>query len=421
MKRYYLWIAGFIFSFFLAKGQTSNSFDWPADIRFLKKELPKSHIDLFHKVSKKEFERMFLEIEQHCNSMSDLEVAMAIQKILVKIGDAHTGLNFSKLFVDQGILPLHLYWFSDGIYVLHTLPEFKEMLGCRIVNINGHPVQELVDSLSTLMVFDNPSQIKANIPKYIPGLGLLRAFGFCTGDTINVEVQSPAGISATYKMYAAKLDRKNRVMCLPDSINQIVKSENKLFDQFYYSKDSILYILYNKCWSKELEVQYKGAAADKEVMLSFTEFQYDVMHAVSYYPFKKLVFDMRFNTGGSSEQGTEFIQKLAASPKVNQKGHLFVVIGRHTFSSAILNTMDFKENTSAIFVGEDTGGRPNHYGETKVLKLPSSGLSVTYSTKYFVRTKEDLPTIHPDQVVEITFSDFKSGVDPVYEWIAGYK
>jgi hypothetical protein len=75
-----------------------------------------------------------------------------------------------------------------------------------------------------------------------------------------------------------------------------------------------------------------------------------------------------------------FINQIKANKKINKKGRLFVIIGRQTFSSAILNAISFKNNTEAIFVGEPTGGKPNHYGEIKVFTLKNSPIRVQYST-----------------------------------------
>ncbi len=94
---------------------------------------------------------------------------------------------------------------------------------------------------------------------------------------------------------------------------------------------------------------------------------------------------MRYNGGGSSPQGTKFIKDLSHLNKINQEGKLFVLIGRETFSSAIINTLDFQSKTKAILVGEETGGKASHYGETRSFRLPSSGLKITYSTTLVLR------------------------------------
>lgn len=79
--------------------------------------------------------------------------------------------------------------------------------------------------------------------------------------------------------------------------------------------------------------------------------------------------------------------------------------------------MDFKNMTNAILVGEETSGKPNHLGEIRSFKLPSSALSLQYSTKYFKRTDKDSKTITPDKIIEPSFTEFKSGKDPIFEWI----
>ena len=79
--------------------------------------------------------------------------------------------------------------------------------------------------------------------------------------------------------------------------------------------------------------------------------------------------------------------------------------------------MNFKQMTSAIFVGEPTGGKPNHFGEVRSFQLPTSNLKVKYSTKYFQFTKEEMDTVKPDKLIEPSFEDYQKGIDPVFNWI----
>jgi C-terminal processing protease CtpA/Prc len=169
-----------------------------------------------------------------------------------------------------------------------------------------------------------------------------------------------------------------------------------------------------------MEEKY-GDKEKAKTMPSFGDFRKKIISTINNVPLNKMVFDMRFNSGGSSPQGTDLIHELMLKEKINKKGKLFVVVGRSTFSSAIINAMDFKSKTRAILVGEETGGKPNHFGEVKSFTLPSSGLKVSYSTKYFRYSDEDIKTLRPDIIIEETFSDYKSGIDPVYTWIVNYR
>ncbi len=68
---------------------------------------------------------------------------------------------------------------------------------------------------------------------------------------------------------------------------------------------------------------------------------------------------------------------MAGRGGIDQRGKIFVVIGRRTFSSGLLNAHDLAARTRAILIGEPTGGKPNSYGEVESFTLPRSGLRAT--------------------------------------------
>lgn len=135
-------------------------------------------------------------------------------------------------------------------------------------------------------------------------------------------------------------------------------------------------------------------------------------------PVSRLVWDVRFNGGGNSQPGTRLAEKLADfMHRMDNPPRVYVVLGAATFSSAILNALDFKRLLGACWVGEETSGKPNHLGEVRSFTLPASGLQVQYSTKYFKNVDEEVDTLVPDVLIPMTFDDYRQGVDPVYEWI----
>ena len=73
------------------------------------------------------------------------------------------------------------------------------------------------------------------------------------------------------------------------------------------------------------------------------------------------------------------------------------------------------KSTEVVLVGEETGGRPNHFGEVKRFVLPESRLIVNHSTKYFTLLKEDTPTITPDVMAPMTIGFYLKGIDPSLE------
>lgn len=111
-----------------------------------------------------------------------------------------------------------------------------------------------------------------------------------------------------------------------------------------------------------------------------------------------------------------FLDKLRTN-YLNKEGSLFVLIGKNTFSSALLNAMDLKRNYNAILVGEPTSGNVNHYGELGGFALPNSMLVVLYSTKYFENWKGYEGTFIPDVEIEYSIDNFKNGIDEAIEYV----
>jgi C-terminal processing protease CtpA/Prc len=154
----------------------------------------------------------------------------------------------------------------------------------------------------------------------------------------------------------------------------------------------------------------------------FADFMAEVLGVLDAQPVARVAVDLRANSGGDSRILEPLIAALAERQDVNQTGHLFVLIGPRTYSSALLNTIQFRQDTAALLVGEPTGGEPNHYGELQSFTLPHSGLSVFYSTKHFVYLEgDDSSALEPDQLIPLNAADLFAGHDPVLEAIFGWK
>jgi hypothetical protein len=133
---------------------------------------------------------------------------------------------------------------------------------------------------------------------------------------------------------------------------------------------------------------------------------------------KRLVIDIRQNGGGDFFEGRRhLIHPLKKRTALNQKRRLFVIIGRATFSAAMVNAIDFRKETNAILVGEPIGERPNSYSENDEMTLPNSRLVVSYSTRYYKFLVEDAPAVLPDKRIDPNWADFQAGRDPVMNWI----
>ena len=412
----------FVGLFFSQLLSSQNKINWNSDLDFLLFKLPEKHINLFSQKDSLYFIKNIKNLKATSKHKTDFDMAIGIQQLLASLGDSHTQFDFRSLVDKKQILPLQTYWYSDGLYVTHTVKEYAVILGSKILSFNNIPIETVVDSLSSLITVDNQANIKQAIPQYIPLLQILKYFNFTVKDEVTVSYRSSHGKEKSIIIKPTSVNKKNIAIIAPkynpDSLALCYKNQKDFFSENYIAENQIYYLQYNKCWSKELEMEF-GNQKKAEQLPSFKIFEETVLKTLKENPVKKFVFDLRLNGGGSSKQGTDFIHKLSSHFNKNPEIKIYVVIGRKTFSSAILNALDFKAMTKAIFIGEETAGKPNHFGEVRSFLLPSSKLRVTYSIKYFKRTDEDMHTLLPDVVIDTPFSDFMQGLDPVYEWIKG--
>lgn len=177
MKKLFLLLLG-IASIPAAFSQGGSGIGWAADLEYLASELPAKHCNLFAKYDKDKFEAAIGTIKASAGEAGDFATALKTQQLIAKLGDSHTMLYFHQLLNRQEMLPLGLLWVSDGLYVIQTTDENKELLGHRLTAVGQAPVETVIDSLSTLFTVDNEAMVKSMIPQLFPSLQLLEYFGF---------------------------------------------------------------------------------------------------------------------------------------------------------------------------------------------------------------------------------------------------
>ena len=131
---------------------------------------------------------------------------------------------------------------------------------------------------------------------------------------------------------------------------------------------------------------------------------------------RRLIIDLRRNGGGNNYLG-EALRKGIGRSRCNRPGGLYVLVGPQTFSAAQNLANRLERETFAIFVGEPTGGAPNHYGDAKVQAGPATGMVAMVSTlPWFDSYPQDhRPWILPDLPVPDTSDDWRSGRDRALE------
>src|SRR5215472_12604560 len=121
----------------------------------------------------------------------------------------------------------------------------------------------------------------------------------------------------------------------------------------------------------------------------------------------KLVSYLRDNGGGDYEEGLKYlVEPIRKRTQINRRGHLFVLIGRDTFSAAMSNSAHFRARTAALLVGEPIAEKPNSYQESRQFTLPNSHLVVRYSIRFYRFVESGKNLIRPDKEIIPSWADF---------------
>ena len=395
--------------------QTGEPVDWEYELELLARELSEKHPGLFFERDSAWFFQKMSELASRTPDRTLFQVSIEIQQLIADMGDAHTQINYHFLIDKSRILPLDCYWFEDGIYVLETDRRYEAALGKKLIAINGFPINVVIDSLATLLVLDNPSVLKNRIPRMLTWVQLLEYFGFSAKNELSLTVSGSAWEEVPVFL---PYELGELVGVRPPALPLGWQEANSYFREQYFDAEKLYYIQYNRCWSREAEEDY-GSGASALFMPSFKEFEKQVLRVLRKEKIDKLVFDLRFNRGGHAEQGTEFIRKIKRTlPK--KHGEVFLLVGRGTEAEALINAVDLIKSMKVMLVGEESSGKPNHFGEVKRFVLPESGLVVSYPGTYFSLLEEDPSSLEPEVKTHISFEQYMQGIDPALEAVRRY-
>mgnify|MGYP003292841681 CR=1 FL=1 len=100
---------------------------WREDLRYFAANMQKTHRNLFHTMSREQFESAVKRLDERIPTMADHEITVELMRIVGMIGDGHTGVRVNQVF--RSVYPVRLYYFKDGLFVQSAAPEYREAVG----------------------------------------------------------------------------------------------------------------------------------------------------------------------------------------------------------------------------------------------------------------------------------------------------
>ncbi|MBU5227173.1 hypothetical protein KQI36_11025 [Clostridium senegalense] len=387
---------------------------WNEDIDYLVKELSEKHPNPFYKINEKEWIREVKRLKKDVPKLTDEDIYMRLYQLTALLKDAHTHVYWDQLeskIDDMKIYPISLYWFGDELRVFSTFKGNEDILGKKLIAVNGIPLNKVLEKVNTLVSYENNQWAKATNFFVITYYPVLKFLNITDEEKCDFTFEDNNGKNVTKNLnvvlYKDLYDKNSRIKLLSEEVRQkLIKNQKPegQDDAYWFKfveKDKIFYFQYNQCLDSNfdtfLESLIKEINSNEENM-------------------DKFVVDLRKNTGGDSRFMSRIITALNRDTKIKDK-KVFALIGKETFSSGCMAATDLKFQLNAKLVGEETGGNAKCYGNLGWFNLPNTDIEVDYSTEYYDLGVESDGGVLPDIEVIDSFRNYLKGIDECYETV----
>jgi hypothetical protein len=383
-------------------------------------------------------ETILTAIEEDLNELSDAGFQLEIARAVAAADNGHSNIWLGRFSRTHGRIPLRLYWFSDGLYVVRAHPDYADLLGGKLVEVNGHSVAHAAQAFRSFIggtdeafrAYRGP--ILFEIPAAHPTAGLGHS-----ESASNYRFEWKDGTSETVSLQAQALSEDsplfwpNRYLYseLPgDTEDGWLSLAAQIQPTPLYLQNPLLEFQWQRLDGNGLYIQFR-----QNYGTDIADFQNAVRAAIEDQPPDFVVIDQRFNGGGDYTLTEDLMTDLPAL--LHDAATIYVITGNETFSAGI-NSVAFLRASGGDrvkIIGRRIGDRERMYGETNEFELPNSKLGMTFNTGlhdvesgcppwpqcYWRNYLSNVAVgkLDPDIRIETRFEDYFLGRDPVLDAI----
>lgn len=360
--------------------------------------------------------------------------------------DALADNGHSKVGYDDAAnpkeLPVRVAIFSGGLYVMRATDENADLLGGRVVSVDGKPIDMVMARLETLRG-GTPQWKKAYASMYLWMQDMLYGLGIAPDMSHSTwTVVAPSGETITRTLTAYSAPKEEPYVYIKRWFSsEPLKGMTKGWRA--YQPDHPLPVTlrdYDKTFRRlrlpgscTALIQFKSN--DDENGESISEFIAATEADLSANKPCNVILDLRFDDGGNYMKTYAFANRLP--DLVAPGGRIYLLTGPSTFSAGITTTAFVKQagGERVTILGEPVGDRLQFLSEGGRACLPNIALCIAYETGkhdyqnpctnldicfwpnywFAVRVK----SLDPDKTITQSFEDWRAGRDPVFDRAVG--
>lgn len=421
------------------------------DVDFYLKTLDEAHINPYTYISAKQFRARAEELKSRIRekgAMTQKEFWLLFAPLVSSIQDSHTVIADPRFFIKAETdttryFPVKTVYIDGKIVVQNSFADEKIERGAVITAVNGVSAENLLKKLSEHRFGVERERIE-NAALWL-WVGAAEVFGRPEKFVVSFADGSKKSVNGL-------------------TITEIIKRENaaKATNSSAATNAAPLEL---KLLGRD--VAYLNSKTFGYDLEKYKELLKDVFTQIKTAGAKKLIIDVRENSGGNSALGDalidmfnsktyrhysmqwkrsdQYLEELkrrkipvsdkyevlrlgqvfsSESPIVNPgenplrfNGQVYVLSSKDTFSSGQMFLAVVKDNSLAKVIGEETNEPACSFGETLFFSLPNSRLRTSLSVKYWVPPGgcKDASGVLPDVLVKRRVTDYVTSKDAILE------
>jgi hypothetical protein len=409
---------------------------WRSDLALARARLLEIHPDPWRKVSRDEVETAFGRLESRLPELSPAAAVVGLAKIFAALGDGHTRLTLplpaGAGFVEGHLstapprlaglafhtLPLRLGIYEEGVFVERIAARHAALAGSRVVAVGGVKIDEAMARLAPVVRHDNREQLRDLLPMHLVVPELLHVEGLAADPRRSTwTLVGPDG--RRHELALAASDDEGAVAWATALAPTATRAASYRHLQAGFAPRrgafSGAYRFARLDESGTIYLQYNLAQDDGEEPL--VDFAARLRAALAEPGVARLILDLRWNWGGDNSLNRPLLHALLASEKLREPGAFVVLVGRGTFSAAMMFAVDLERHLRPILAGEPTGSSPNHAGDARRIELPATGLTLRISTLWwqYGGPRDAREAIEPHLALPPRWSEVVAGRDGALE------
>ncbi|MBL9149195.1 MAG: hypothetical protein JNM94_10930 [Phycisphaerae bacterium] len=378
---------------------------WQADIDTYEAWMRERHAGLFAVTTEASFTESFAALRRDLPTLRDDQIVVRLKMIAASVGSGHTGVWPSRGALVPRRLPFDCKWLADGVVVTATDDANAALRGGTIVQLGNREIADVLVAVTTITSHENESYLRASAPASLVQAETLRGLGIVDDpDRVAIRVRFSDGREVDATLTPIPTGTKATLAsAMPSDVSftRLPRPDGRLYGFRFLDDSRTLYVWYDACRNVGDETVSQWAKA--------------ALAEIDRRRPALVVVDLRRNGGGNSRLIAPLIDGIVEREWIDTPTSLAVLIGPQTFSSAGLNTQDFRDRTKATIVGEPTGQRPASWFECRWDWLPNSLLQVNYML-IAPSFAPGIPDAYdPDILAPMTIDAWNAGRDPAFE------